>query len=406
MPLPPPPPGGKEMCGDFKRGNCQRGDGCRFSHGSEGDAAAGQWAPTQTSWAGWQEPGAEGKGDGKGDGKGKDKGKDGKDKGKDGKDKGKGKKGKQQDWVCEKCACDNFGSRNDCFKCSAPKGTKKDDIVTDEMIRQAKLKSNAAPGVHGPPPNKFSDALWEDLRENTGLRLIGEDAIEGAKWNYLVNDNVRRSFAAVHTSPFSQEQTQGFFETVRDGTKWEQPINAQGNPIPRKTAWMVSKGCECTYKYGQIEVDPQEYPPWMLELMKVTMPIFGCHSVDQWPNSCNMNLYDDGAHAVGWHSDDEKIFNGKWQDIRILSLSLGQKRKFEIRVNYPEGDEGQKGGVKGVFLNSGDLMTMEGMFQKHYMHRVPKEERVAHEPRINLTWRWNVKHGPRCPALRQRGKGY
>lgn len=23
------------------------------------------------------------------------------------------------------------------------------------------------------------------------------------------------------------------------------------------------------------------------------------------PDSCNVNLYEDGSHAVGWHTDDE-----------------------------------------------------------------------------------------------------
>merc|ERR1712113_677219 len=39
------------------------------------------------------------------------------------------------------------------------------------------------------------------------------------------------------------------------------------------------------------------------------------------------------------------------------------------------------------------LMTMEGMVQKHYQHRVPREEYIK-GPRINLTWRWVVKHRP------------
>ena len=34
---------------------------------------------------------------------------------------------------------------------------------------------------------------------------------------------------------------------------------------------------------------------------------------------------------------------------------------------------------------------MEGMFQKHFRHRVPKDPSVL-EPRINFTWRWIKKH--------------
>merc|ERR1740138_1017673 len=98
--MPPPPGGGpldfafpksapmsapdtREMCGDFKRGDCSRGDRCRFSHGD----------------------GQGGKGQGKDFGKGKDDGKGKADgKGKEGKDKG-GKKGKVEDWICQNAKC-------------------------------------------------------------------------------------------------------------------------------------------------------------------------------------------------------------------------------------------------------------------------------------------------------------
>jgi len=187
------------------------------------------------------------------------------------------------------------------------------------------------------------------------------------------------------------------FEDVRQGTNWKQPEGPNGL-IPRKTAWMVSAGCECTYRYGRIEVDPQPYPPWMHDLMKQVMPYCGIESSEDWPTSCNLNLYEDGGMSVGWHSDDERLFQGKFQDIRIVSLSLGVSRKFEMRANWPEENEKQH---RRVLLSSGDIMTMEGMLQKHFQHRVPREENIQ-GPRINLTWRWIFKHNPRCPAGRRR----
>eukprot|EP00913_Durusdinium_trenchii_P017397 g16355.t1 len=96
--------------------------------------------------------------------------------------------------------------------------------------------------------------------------------------------------------------------------------------------------------------------------------------------------------SVGWHSDDESLFQGKLVDIRILSLSLGARRKFELRANWPE--EAESTQPKSVMLSDGDMMTMEGMTQKHFQHRVPKEGHVD-GPRINLTWRWTVRHTPR-----------
>mmetsp|Transcript_33443 Transcript_33443/g.90539 ORF Transcript_33443/g.90539 Transcript_33443/m.90539 type:complete len:147 (-) Transcript_33443:336-776(-) len=145
-------------------------------------------------------------------------------------------------------------------------------------------------------------------------------------------------------------------------------------------------------------MDPVEYPPWMVRLMRLVMPFCGLTDEAEWPTSCNMNLYEDGGASVGWHADDESLFQGKFTDIYIISLSLGVTRKFELRLNWPE--EGEKP-LRRILLNSGDLLTMEGMVQKHYQHRVPKEENVD-GPRINLTWRWTLRHRPQCPSGRQR----
>merc|ERR1711879_786973 len=136
----------------------------------------------------------------------------------------------------------------------------------------------------------------------------------------------------------------------------------------------------------------------MKELLQAIMPRCGLPEPKDWPDSCNLNLYEDGGSAVGWHADDESLFQGKFRDILIISLSLGVKRKFELRYNWP--DAGEEG-VQSMTLASGDLMTMEGMVQKHMQHRVPKEGNVT-GPRINLTWRWVCKHRPQCPVGRFR----
>lgn len=257
----------------------------------------------------------------------------------------------------------------------------------------------AAPGSFVKTMPQMFDAengLWENSRSVTGLQLLGELA-PAYQWNYVLNDDKRRSYAAYLKSPFSPDQCSQFFTTVEQGTNWGQPAGKHG-PIPRKTAWMVSSGCQCMYSYGTTTVAPQEFPPWMLDLMGVTMPICGIPEPKDWPNSCNLNLYEGGGMAVGWHSDDEAIFQGKFQDIRILSLTFGVTRKFELRANFLNPDEKA---IKTLSLGNGDLCTMEGMMQKHFQHRVPKEKGV-HGPRINLTWRWNVKHTPKCPATRRR----
>lgn len=259
-------------------------------------------------------------------------------------------------------------------------------------------KGGGGGGKGGAPPGKFSEGLWEAPRAQMGLQLLGEMASQLGHpgWQYVLTDESRRSYAGYRKSTFTPEQTRTFYQAVHDGTNWLQPEGPHG-PIPRKTAWMVSDPCTCVYRYGSIEVPPQTYPPWMLQIMGVMMPLCGLPNMQQWPTCCNLNLYQDGGMSVGWHSDDERLFQGKFQDIRIISLSLGAARTFELRANWPE--EGEQPLCK-MTLGDGDLATMEGMLQKHFQHRVPKER--AQGARINLTWRWVVKHNPQCPATRRR----
>jgi hypothetical protein len=82
------------------------------------------------------------------------------------------------------------------------------------------------------------------------------------------------------------------------------------------------------------------------------------------------------------------LFQGKFREIRIISLSLGQSRKFELQYGRKTTDK--------LTLAHGDLCTMEVMTQKHYTHRVPKENGKNISPRINLTFRWIVEHLPTC----------
>lgn len=243
---------------------------------------------------------------------------------------------------------------------------------------------------------KFGET-WEEPREATGLELLGELTPPSVGWRYVLSDESRRSFVGYLQKPFPESFCEKWEEIVRAGTEWQQPVGKYG-PVPRKTAWMVQRGCSCTYHYGDVEVEPQIFPNWMLELLRHAMPRCGLCDPMDWPNSCNLNLYSNGSMCVGWHSDDEQLFQGTFRDTRIISLSLGQARKFELRRNWIEGKDKKP---DSVILGPGDLMMMEGMVQKHFQHRVPKEENVE-GARINLTWRWIIKHDPHCPAGRSR----
>ena len=162
--------------------------------------------------------------------------------------------------------------------------------------------------------------------------------------------------------------------------------------MPRLTAWVVRHpACDCSYGYGKFVMVPERFPDWMDELMHLVMPLLGIEQEAYWPDSCNLNWYRGGKDSVAWHSDSEVLFQGTHQAIRIVSLSLGDSRTFQVRGNW-------KGGPHvSQLLMDGDLCLMDGWFQKYLQHSVPKDF-GAKEERFNLTWRWMRQHKEGCRA--------
>ncbi len=81
-------------------------------------------------------------------------------------------------------------------------------------------------------------------------------------------------------------------------------------------------------------------------------------------NSINFNAYFSGDQSLDWHADDEPLMgNIQEDDICITSMSLGVPRVFVLRHKAT-------GSFQKVWLNSGDILTMEGRIQKHYLHKV------------------------------------
>lgn len=127
------------------------------------------------------------------------------------------------------------------------------------------------------------------------------------------------------------------------------------------------------YSYSGNSVTAIPFTPLLLELKNKVEEIVGA-KINHYP----ANTY------LGWHSDNERelISNPNPvtnHGVTVISLSFGQTRDFQIR---------RKGRVDGklhpittISLHDGDLLTMEGDFQKEFLHCVPKRAR------INLTFR-------------------
>jgi len=202
----------------------------------------------------------------------------------------------------------------------------------------------------------------------------------------------KRSFSAKRKNPFTNDRLDELWKLAKNTIPWARP-KIDGKPLPRSAAFLVSNGCKCKYRYSGTKWEPHQFPDWFTNLTTEVMELVGLEL--PIPNSCNVNLYEDGTESVGWHSDNEPLFESQVQDCLIVSMSLGGTRDFQIQQQWAEGRK-----LETVSLSNGDLMTMEGLFQRYYSHRVPRSN-GRKEPRINFTWRYVTKHDAGCPLARQ-----
>ena len=201
----------------------------------------------------------------------------------------------------------------------------------------------------------------------------------------------------------------------------------KGEKLLRKTAWVVlDDNCRCEYGYSDTW---QPIVPSTTTLHKIVQDM--THHVQQVTgdlklNCCNLNYYPRGG-GVGFHADDEFLFDSTNRPTRIVSLSLCDssettQRLFQVKPQNTGLTEQRAANDDfcsddtplEISLRHGDLITMEGMFQKHYLHSIwpgDSKDFLDHPntqgERINLTWRTIVQHldgsdqcrKKRCPLL-------
>jgi len=223
-----------------------------------------------------------------------------------------------------------------------------------------------------------SHDFQEKMRSEDHLSLVKDDSPVPWQWDYMLQDEQRRSWAGVLFGAINKEKCKEWMAIAKAQAPWQ---NLPG--VPRKVAWFVDEDfADTPYRYSGLEYAATVFPPWMREIRREVCELCGIPP-DQFPNSCNVNIYYDHKGEVGWHSDDEVLFQGLSGDTRIISFSLGSARDFCWRL------QGTTEPLGCVPLGDGDIMTMEGLFQKHYKHSVPASDKPC-GPRINFTFRWVV----------------
>jgi len=214
-------------------------------------------------------------------------------------------------------------------------------------------------------------------------------------WSSVLHDEHRRTFVSYRKGAFSEETLRVWWHLLATKIRWRRPKLPRRDDgaemlMPRSAAWLTKEACKCQYEYGGLKFDPDRMEQWFQEITDAVCRTCGFKDL---PNSCNANYYDGGGQCVGWHCDDEPLFDAIRRDVLILSLSLGATRSFELHSKDKPTE------IILLSLNNGDLCTMEGLCQKHYRHRVPKQK-ITCGPRINLTWRWVLRHDSGCPVSR------
>lgn len=79
-------------------------------------------------------------------------------------------------------------------------------------------------------------------------------------------------------------------------------------------------------------------------------------------NQVLVNWYENGLSYIGSHRDDEKQLI---ENSPIVTISLGEERKFRIRDNNNKI-------VKDIMTKNGLVITMGGNFQKDFKHEIVK----------------------------------
>ncbi|CAJ1945981.1 unnamed protein product [Cylindrotheca closterium] len=239
---------------------------------------------------------------------------------------------------------------------------------------------------------------------------------EGKAPAFASQADLDRWFRELH--PFNYETNSSDGNAKQHEIAWT-GASYKGEVLLRKTSWCVfDEACKCVYGYSDTWQPIAQSARMKKVIAEITEAINcvilgnvnGGHTTSPAFDCCNLNYYPRGG-GVGFHADDEFLFDGLRRPVRIVSLSLtsppsdkGSARKFQVRRKREDedGNTAQKKhnhDVIEVMLKHGDLMTMEGYFQKHYLHSVwpgDSKEYMDHPhtqgERINLTWRTIVQH--------------
>lgn len=233
--------------------------------------------------------------------------------------------------------------------------------------------------INQSPDNQNNNNDNFEMKQNEIIKQSNNELCATINCQTIIKDN--ESLLLYFPNIFTIQTLQTWFEISLHQIIWQKP-----SFLPRHTAWFSE--CSCPYSYGNITVSAQHMPQWLSAIYYEIDKNLKLNNIPL-PNCCNANLYEDETDGVNWHSDDEILFNTKDNNIKIISLSIGAQRLFQIKNK-------QNNKITDLMLHSGDIVVMQGKFQKYYYHRIPKSFNTKCGTRVNFTWRWIKNHHNIC----------
>lgn len=181
--------------------------------------------------------------------------------------------------------------------------------------------------------------------------------------------------ADLHYVPdwLAPDEADAWLACLLEQTPFEQPrvrLYGREHSVPRLVAWYGDPVAR--YRYSGLVHQPLPWTPLLAQIRARVQAASGCPF-----NGVLLNLYRDGADAMGWHSDDEPELG---LDPVIASLSLGAPRRFDFRRT------GNTRIEHSLELGHGSLLVMGGTTQHHWQHQIARTRKIR-APRLNLTFR-------------------
>lgn len=204
------------------------------------------------------------------------------------------------------------------------------------------------------------------------------------KKNILLKDEDDKPLLIKHLNVFTGTECNRFYNHFLKIDWKTQQVKIVGRWVNQARQTFAYSKDGKSYTYSGLTIVPTLYDD-TINFIQTKIKEFCNQECDYY--LCNR--YDNIKNYIGEHSDDESDLD---KNASIISISLGQTRRFVIKIPKHKATKFPRRPVIVVDMNHGDIIEMCCGFQSRYTHSVPKitkleQKNRTHQYRINLTGR-------------------